>query len=115
MQTKICTSIAQSRKLIELGIDRTTADMYWDCVVAGTMVIYEPRVITLMPHANEDAPCWSLAALLDILPKIHTLKPLLDLEDCSIMYSGTDICISASNPIDACYETILKLHELKML
>ena len=27
---KICTSIEQSKKLIELGIDVNTADMFWD-------------------------------------------------------------------------------------
>lgn len=27
---KICTSIEQSKKLIELGIDINTADMFWD-------------------------------------------------------------------------------------
>ena len=27
---KICTSIEQSKKLIELGIDVNTADMYYD-------------------------------------------------------------------------------------
>jgi hypothetical protein len=27
---KICTSIEQSKKLIELGLDVNTADMFWD-------------------------------------------------------------------------------------
>ena len=27
---KICTTIKQSKKLIELGIDINTADMFWD-------------------------------------------------------------------------------------
>ena len=27
---KICTSIDQSKKLIELGLDVKTADMFWD-------------------------------------------------------------------------------------
>lgn len=27
---KICTSIEQSKKLIELGIDVNTADMFWN-------------------------------------------------------------------------------------
>lgn len=30
MNTKICTSIEQSKKLVELGIDINTADMYWE-------------------------------------------------------------------------------------
>ena len=31
---KICTSQEQSKKLIELGIDTTTADMFWDTLSA---------------------------------------------------------------------------------
>ena len=65
---KICTSIGQSKKLLELGIDVNTADMYWSHRVVDTMVIYEPRVITLMPHANENIPAWSLSALLELIP-----------------------------------------------
>ena len=55
-------------------------------------------------------PCWSLAALLETLPRVYKLKPLLDLEENSIMYSGTYIDVTADNPVDACVEMLLKLN-----
>jgi len=60
-------------------------------------------------------PCWSLAALLNVLPKslIYTPNPALDGYSCkNIMH---DLETYGDNPIDACYEMILKLNELKML
>lgn len=60
-------------------------------------------------------PCWSLAALLDALPKIYELKPLIDLEGNLIMYSGLDIDVSADNLIDACIDMIIKLKESNLL
>lgn len=60
-------------------------------------------------------PCWSLAALIEALPKVYELKPLIDLEENSIMYSGLYIDVTANNIFDACIDMIVKLHELKLL
>jgi hypothetical protein len=60
-------------------------------------------------------PCWSLAGLLDVLPKslIYTPNPTLDGYCCkNIMH---DMETYGENPVDACYEMIIKLHELKRL
>lgn len=81
--------------------------------------------------AWEVIPCWSLATLLNVLPnnenistelskggyRISTLEYtnswFVDYEDET---NGLNNCVtSADNPVDACYEMILKLHELKML
>lgn len=51
-------------------------------------------------------PCWSLAALIETLPKIYELKPLIDLEGNSIYYSGFYIDVSADNLIDSCVKLI---------
>lgn len=113
---KTHTDFVQSKKLAKI-LPIESADMFWykDSVIKEV----NPRVMnyTQIPELQSMyySPCWSLSALLEVLPKIHKLKPLLDLEENSIMYSGTDIYIFASNPIDACYETILKLHELNLL
>lgn len=37
---KICTSIEQSQKLIEIGIDTNTADMYYDNILDIVKFIY---------------------------------------------------------------------------
>ena len=65
---KICTSIEQSKKLIELGISVDTADMFWtyDFVVNyinGLNVILD----NFKPEEN-DIPAWSLSALLELIP-----------------------------------------------
>ena len=64
----ICTSIKQSQKLIELGIDKNTADMLWtyDFMINninGLNVISE----YLKPEEN-DISAWSLSALMELMP-----------------------------------------------
>lgn len=65
---KICTSIEQSRELMELGLDPKTADMLWinycdDDYDYRLGVINNPN-----EELNEDIPAWSLSALLERLP-----------------------------------------------
>ena len=60
---KICTSIEQSKKLIELGIDRKTSDLYYWCGEDLRIGGYKAQDEEL------DIPAWSLAALLNIIPK----------------------------------------------
>lgn len=76
---KICTSIEQSKKLMELGIDVDTADM---CISLFTIITNGNKEIkqVLVPlnYSNvtecpapdfiERFPTWSLSALLDIIP-----------------------------------------------
>lgn len=59
-------------------------------------------------------PCWSLAALLNILPSGKVL--IHDKESCKYkcVCNNTDTAFY-DNPVDACYWMILKLHELKVL
>ena len=116
------TTIEQSRKLAEI-LPHETADMCYKCIED------DPYDIVLRPFSewreeykgllvNKEAdviPCWSLAAMLGVLPKIHKLKPILDLEENSIQYSGIDLYVVADNLVDACIEMIEKLHELKKL
>ena len=57
MKSKICTTIEQSQKLIELGIDRNTADMCW-----------QNNEFPIGFNDDDAIPAWSLAALMDMLP-----------------------------------------------
>ena len=67
---KICTSIEQSKKLLELGIDINTADMFWDLLDGDEPDEKTPNCcwdrfdITI----NEFVPAWSLSALLELIP-----------------------------------------------
>lgn len=52
---KICTTIGQSQKLIELGIDRNTADMCW-----------QNNEFPVGFNDEDAVPAWSLSALLEL-------------------------------------------------
>lgn len=83
------------------GYDKETAEFYKD-----TKAIY--------------LPCWSLAALLHILPYPQLSKDKLGGGKVWWMVSvypndcRYNSCLH-DNPVDACVEMILKLNELKML
>lgn len=70
---KICTSQEQSKKLIELGIDVTTADMFWD-----TLSAEKPEAQVDNHHLVDEyddwyrVPAWSLSALMNLLPSEFT-------------------------------------------
>jgi hypothetical protein len=121
--SKICTTLEQSKKLIELGIDANTADMYWDYDVQKHE--YYPMVM----DEQFDDTCvraWSLAALLGVLPMIRkgedTANPFIaktpDGEYYIVYATLTKEVYDSSmydNPIDACVAMIENLHELNLL
>ena len=115
---KAYTDLKQSEKLAKF-LSLESADMYYACgatvpdVMAGCKQDY--RCYTI---------CWSLAALLDILSKTaHFIDEdgSVDLGDYkniewSLCLANTGVGLfTASNPVDACYEMIIKLHELNLL
>ena len=122
---KICTSIDQSKKLTELGIDVNTADMYYDVNNYG---IQSKPEVAVGKVWSKDIPAWSLAALLNIIPVTcddgrHCLSlinsnPNGDVdwlccyEDCN---GNLLMECYGINQVDACYEMIIKLHEQKLL
>ena len=83
METKfnsqICTTKEQSERLLELGLKKETADMYYEMKAEGEL----PRI---MPHKTEmdyfnlwDSiiPAWSLGRLIEMMPR--TIKANNDL------------------------------------
>ena len=67
-----------------------------------------------------ELPCWSLAALLNVLPDgTDIIKEEADTENerymCTVGINDNIISTFAENPVDACYEMILKLKELNLL
>lgn len=114
---KAFTSLEQSKKLAEI-LPIESADMGWyyskDPNAARNQMWVGTKV------ENSDIPCWSLAALLNILDYPQLSKDKIGDEKVGWMVSVyPDNCrydsIWYNSPIDACYEMILKLHELKML
>lgn len=130
---KICTSIEQSKKLIELGIDVNTADMFWDTAEPNER--RKPLVGPISDYCDMDdwaVPSWSLSALLSILPihiivngyvyKFGMVKGFnKNGETYAIKYAIFNatyylhITDFYNNPVDACVEMIMKLKELKLL
>lgn len=69
---------------------------------------------------DDELPCWSLAALLNVLPDgTDIIKEEANTENerymCTVGINDDIISTFANNPVDVCYEMILKLHNLKML
>ncbi len=66
---------------------------------------------------EQKTPCWSLAALLSILPKIVNNKTLFIETSAALWHVGyrNIYTARADNPVDACYEMILSLHEQNIL
>lgn len=131
---KICTTIEQSKKLIELGIDINIADMFWlNRHIDLTETKYELCVVdrsnehidffnsyAVAVDNNEIIPAWSLAALLDVLPEgiiANYYVPNLQKENgkYSIAYGNDELLCIADNPVDACYELILILKEKDLI
>ena len=64
MKTKIATSIEQSKKLLELGLDADTADM-WYLPIKDT---YE--LVTSPSLTRGIIPAWSLSVLINLMPEV---------------------------------------------
>ena len=82
MESKICTSIDQSKKLIELGIDINTADLTvtnyplqdgsrFDFICCK---LPNDTFPSITDGKSEKIPVWSLTALLELLPSKFTEK-----------------------------------------
>ena len=105
---KSFTSLEQSRRLGKF-LPNESADMYYREWKRDTKNI---RIANVGTADESDLPCWSLAALLNILPSSTT--------DSSNDHHYRLHCMGIftewyDNPIDACVEMILKLHKRKML
>ena len=119
------TDIEQSKKLAEI-LPIESADMCFNISQRSNM----PPLMTPYSIFNEFfnigetpdflIPCWSLSALLDVLPEgmiENYYAPNLQKENgkYSIAYGNDKLLCEADNPIDCCVEMILKLHEQKLL
>ena len=135
---KSYTDIEQSKKLAEIlpleSADMTYRPMMDIDSMSNSGFLDTPECFPFNDFKNsiiKPLPCWSLAALLIVLPNnehITTsvsrgswqIEPInylpitwwCEYEDNE---SLTEFNVTADNPVDACYEMILKLNELKVL
>ena len=142
---KSFTDIEQSKKLAEILLIES-ADMHyvrktydfmgnpvdgeWSYPKYGNPNSKHANYIVQNFESYERIPCWSLDALLEVIPKrideFNVLRMDIDNNDFAIWYDemggeanfGVNSKlpdITMISPIDACVEMILKLHQLKML
>jgi hypothetical protein len=112
------TTIEQSKKLLELGLDPESADMLWDETEKFPRCIkhYHEYLSQSIPPI----PCWSLSALIIILAKIAleydddgsvSLQSFmgtwsLNMFDCPIK------CLDGyDNPVDICVDMLIHILE----
>jgi len=110
---KSYTDIEQSKKLAEfLPIESADMGWYYSC---NPQAARNQMWVGTKPE-NADIPCWSLAALLNIIGH-YTLQTVSDSKRVIVVSENGNPISSFSNPqpVDACYEMILKLHELNLL
>ena len=119
---KSYTDLEQSKKLAEI-LPLESADNYYSWHDERYYVVNKecPYPYSL----KEKIPCWSLAALLDII-KTYSSRLEITLRvdknynifavSGDFVFRSFDECSEGyNNIVDACYEMILKLNELKML
>lgn len=118
------TTIEQSKKLVELGLNPNTADMcyiqHFDESYNEVTFIEEDPVLAYTIDTI-DLPCWSLGALINLIPSIiYKGKDTFSLEmHKDALYLGcyenhrhlNEIWITKKNLIDAAFEMIVWLLE----
>ena len=116
---KICTSIEQSKKLIELGIDVNTADMCWTNHLFNAF-LSSWRIESTPPQEYKNLldrfvvrgyliePAWSLSALFDLFPNGSILRK----SDKGKYFMFGNMF---DNPLDAAFEMICWLLENKKI
>lgn len=114
MKTKICTSLEQSKKLMELGIDINTADMHystWTILNEGEYILSPNQGETIEElqedYGNQVIPAWSLSALLRLMPNFNMFKRTIE---CRIETTN-HLIDKACDPIDAAFEMVVWLKE----
>lgn len=120
---KICTDITQSEKLLELGIDPDTADMYWKELTYSDPKRYLAKVREdgMMIESRVVAfPAWSLTALLNLMPNgTEIVKDEVDTKEdiymCCIDTEDDIFDLFADNPLDATFKMVYWLLETKRI
>ena len=111
---KTYTDLEQSKKLAKI-LPLESADMSYPYDRHLNKMYGDIPYVMGYKRFNEDTdfPCWSLAALIEVLPKgtnVSTPKPLNESSYCCWNQQEE---IFADNPVDACVEMIIWLSENK--
>ena len=122
------TSLEQSKKLLELGLNPNTADMiYPRLIVRGKETMYDVPIAidsilysmhTSLEEKQKSIPAWSTDALMSLMPVIDrinrpTMRKCDDFYCCvySDDHCGDYQWFNGSTPVDAAFEMIVWLLE----
>lgn len=126
---KSFTDIEQSKKLAEI-LPLKSADMCYRIVAYNPNNTHEYAPYCFKGTLSSDIPCWSLAALLKVIPKTfgglngtrNVLRMDYSYKDFAIWYDkmsfGVDSelpDITMKSPVNACVKMILELKEMSLL
>ena len=113
---KICTTIDQSKKLIELGIDVNTADM---CYVRAHYDRPKSQSWFLQlgkPIKSDDViGAWSLSALLELMPYPFLSELSNGIWKCGGYPKGICNYVTSESSLDAAFEMVCWLKENKKI
>jgi len=127
--SQIATTIDQSKKLIELGIEVSTADMHY-CVYnlddINELPVLKFSDMTVFEFENTNiVPAWSLSALVELLPDkicINNDTYFIYLNKKEVAYKGhmtwdgqLNKSFKDDNLINACYKMLCYLIESKII
>ena len=114
---KSYTNLQQSKKLAKV-LPLESADMSW---VSNGLGKPFARTIPIKGDPEELCACWSLAALLSVLPaececmSLEHINYGNNYKEYFMHYIGGENTENYDNPVDACVAMIEGLHELNLL
>ena len=101
-KTMVCTSIEQSNRLVELGINPKTADMGWFKAYSLREEIYKPYIKGYkLENHQSDIPAWSMHKLIEIISTDITFK-----NEFIIINNNTKMFNSSTNIYDNLIDVI---------
>lgn len=101
-KTMVCTSIEQSNRLVELGINPKTADMGWFKAYSLREEIYKPYIKGYkLENHQSDIPAWSIYKLIEIISIDVTFK-----NEFIIINNNTKMFNSSTNVYDNLIDVI---------
>lgn len=119
MNNKIATTIEQSKKLLNLGLDPSTADMHYLFFKDTGHIVNKAPFITTGDEVKEDVlftyiDCWSLTALLKLIP-LYALEQTTDGKVFIVSEIGqySKCSVAWDSPVDAAFEMVCWLIEQK--
>lgn len=98
----VCTSIEQSNRLVELGINPKTADMGWFKAYSLREEIYKPYIKGYkLENHQSDIPAWSIYKLIEIISIDVTFK-----NEFIVINNNTKMFNSSTNVYDNLIDVI---------